>query len=155
MQQIITDVGKDVGDFLKAFTANYIVVLVNSKINGVIDGAIDKVMPSAFQEKEEDTGVEEKKDDEKAPDPPIAAGVALVGHRICYGPDRAYHRYYDFAVWAIKKEDSVVSKVVRRHKPVLDWVGGLKKEIPDAPDEDFPKKKCLVKIMNITQIVLL
>jgi len=143
MQQIITDVGKDVGDFLKQFTMNYVRALVNTKLGNLMDNAVDKVMPSAFQEKDEDTGVEEKKEEEKSQAPPIAAGATLLGHRLAYGPDRAYHRYYDFAVWSIKKEDSVIAKVVRRHKPILDWAGGLKKAVPEAPDAEFPKKKII------------
>lgn len=149
MQQIVTDVGKDVGDFIKDFSLNYICQLVNTQIQDITNSAIDKVVPSAFQTNDDDDGgddgVEEKKDEEKDPGVPIAAGAALIGHRMEYGPDRAYHRYYDFAVWSIKPSDSVISKAVRRHKPILDWVSAIKKSIPNAPEQEFPKKKLFGK----------
>jgi len=144
MQQIITEVGKDVGDFIKDFTIHYIRELVNSKLQDAMNNAVDKVMPSAFKDQgyhDDDDGVDEKSADQKSDDPPIAAGVALIGHRMGYGPDRAYHRYYDFAVWCVKPTDSVIAKVVRRHKPILDWSSSLKKVIADAPVVEFPTKK--------------
>jgi len=148
MQQIITDVGKDVGEFIKDFTVHYIRELVNSKLQNAMNDAVDKVMPSAFQnqgDNNDDDGVDEKSADQKSDDAPIAAGVALIGHRVGYGPDRAWHRYYDFAVWCVKPTDSVIAKVVRRHKPILDWAANLKKIIPEAPEVEFPKKKLFGK----------
>jgi len=138
-----------VADLMKVFTQEYIKVLINGKLQGAMDEAVETVMPSGLSGGDDDGGddvVEEKADDEKEQSKPIAAGVQLHGYRLGTGPDYQAHRFYEFACFAIKEQDSVVAKVVKKHSQVTSWQKTFVKQCAEVPKEAvWPKKKMMGK----------
>jgi hypothetical protein len=66
MQQIIQDVGTDVGKFMADFSTNYIIALINTKMQDIMSGAVDKITPNFLADGGDEggdanDGVEKKK----------------------------------------------------------------------------------------------
>ncbi|ETN97645.1 hypothetical protein RFI_39884, partial [Reticulomyxa filosa] len=107
---------------------------------------IEDVIKSVKPESKEDPQNEEKTLEDKLNDvKPLAAGAVLLSYKSAWGPDHIDHRYYDFAAWSIKPQDSVITNITYRHRQLLDFYGGLKKRVPKAGTLPFPQKKLLGK----------
>jgi hypothetical protein len=145
--EAIKESGDAVSQFMTDFTQTYMSEMVNAKIEGAIEDAVDSMKDAAGAAEEEDDGTEEKAlEDKEEGVPPLASGVVLCGYKHGWGPDRAYHRYYDLAVFAIKAQDSVVDKVTYRHRQLQTFAARLRKKLGEAmPACAFPGKKITKK----------
>ena len=55
--------------------------------------------------------------------------------------------------FAIKAQDSVITKTVKKHSQLTNFIKAFNKSCQDVPkDASWPKRKQWVKIMNITEI---
>lgn len=140
-QQIIEDTLKDVGTFMADFTKSYVMTMVQKKLDDKIQEVVETIFPPEIAQKL--LGGDDEKNDleEKADVPPIAAGLSCVGYRSAIGPDKAEHRYYDFACFSIKPKDSVICKVTKRHLHLQNFSQQLRQEVPETPNTPFPGKK--------------
>jgi len=121
VEKTLEDVGKFMGRFGEAYTAQ----LLNSKIQDAIQDVVQGVMPDSDDgPTNEEKSLQDKDSDVK----PIAAGVTLVSYKLAWGPDHVEHRYYDLACWNIKPKDSVITNVTFRHRQLINLNNSMKKK---------------------------
>jgi len=135
-KEIVEQTGKDVKDFMETFAKTYITELIKGKIDGVIDDAVNKVIPPEVMNvynklqgnDEEEEEVEDKKEGEGEEEKAIASGVHCISYRSGVGPDRKDHYFFDIACWSIKPKGSIIARVTQRHSSLIDHVKVLKKK---------------------------
>eukprot|EP00486_Rosalina_sp_Unknown_P012052 CAMPEP_0201592122 /NCGR_PEP_ID=MMETSP0190_2-20130828/190100_1 /ASSEMBLY_ACC=CAM_ASM_000263 /TAXON_ID=37353 /ORGANISM="Rosalina sp." /LENGTH=95 /DNA_ID=CAMNT_0048050743 /DNA_START=120 /DNA_END=407 /DNA_ORIENTATION=- len=94
--EIVQQVGEEVGTLVKDFTIAYIGALVSSKLEDLMDAAVDAVMPDGLDEMLEGGGddqgdiIEEKEDDEKDDSKPFVSGCCVIAYTHIQNTDPNY-----------------------------------------------------------------